>query len=70
MNVSPHHQRPTKYPWPRPASAAWVVLALAAALLIGFMLVSGSPADENVEPSPKAARVDLIESIFEGGSAG
>ena len=56
MNVSPHHQRPTNYPWPGPASAAVVVLALALIVLIGFMLLGGSPRDENEEPTPTGTR--------------
>ena len=58
MNISPHHQRPTKYPWPGPASAAIVVLALAlVVLLIGFMLLGGSPADENEEQTTTGTRI-------------
>lgn len=61
MNVSPHHQRPTKYPWPGPASAAVVVLALAVFLVIGFMLIGGSPADENEKPSPTGTRITAVQ---------
>ena len=64
MNVSPHHQRPTKYPWPGPASAAWVVRALAAVVLIGFVRLSGSPADENAEPSPTGTRITAPQDII------
>lgn len=58
MNISPHHQRPTKYPWPGPASAAMVVLALAVVLAIGYhTLIGDSPANENEEPFPTGTRV-------------
>ncbi len=42
MNVSPHHQRPAKYPWPggSPIGTA-VVLALAVVVIVGFVLISG-----------------------------
>ena len=63
MNVSPHHQRPTTYPWPGPASAAVVVLALAVVLVIGFMLIGGSPAEENEEPSPTGTRIAASERL-------
>jgi hypothetical protein len=38
-----------------------VVLALAAVLLIGFVLLSGSAADENAEPSPTGTRITVQE---------
>lgn len=63
MNVSPHHQRPTKYPWPGPASAAVVVLALALVVLIGFMLLGGSPADGNEEPTPTGTRITAQQRV-------
>ena len=57
MNVSPHHQRPTKYPWPGPASGVWVLLAIAVLLLIAFMVLVGSPPAENEEPTPTGTRI-------------
>lgn len=56
MNVSPHHQRPTKYPWPGPASAAVVLLALGLVVLVGFMLLGGSTRDENEQPTVTGTR--------------
>jgi hypothetical protein len=52
MNVSPHHQRPTKYPWPggSPAGVA-VVLALVLVVIVGFILIGGWNDDEKVEPT-------------------
>jgi len=61
MNVSPHQQRPTKYPWPGPASAA--VVALALVVLIGFMLLGGSPAEENEEPTPTGTRITAQQRL-------
>jgi hypothetical protein len=63
MNVSPHQQRPTKYPWPGPASAAMVVLALAVLLLIVFMLIGDSPASENGEPAPTSTRITAQQRL-------
>ena len=40
MNVSPHHQRPTKYPWPGPPSAVGVVVVIVAALILGFIVMT------------------------------
>jgi hypothetical protein len=58
MNISPHQQRPTKYPWPGPASAAMVVLALAVVLAIGYYLLIGdSPANESEDASPTGTRI-------------
>ncbi len=57
MNISPHHQRPTKYPWPAMASAATVVVGLALVLLIGFMLIGDSPANDPEESDPTVMRV-------------
>lgn len=55
MNVSPHHQRPTKYPWPGGASALTVVLALALILIIGFILVADPFTTDN-DNDPAAMR--------------
>ena len=63
MNVSPHHQRPTKYPWPGPASAAIVLLAIVLAVLIGFQLLGNSPADENEELAPAGARTTVQQRL-------
>ena len=58
MNISPHHQRPTKYPWPGMASAATVVLALALIVFIGFTLISDSSTPpDNEAPDPTGMRV-------------
>ena len=63
MNVSPHQQRPTRYPWPGPASAAIVVLALALVVLIGFMLVGDTPTNESEEASPSGTRITASERL-------
>lgn len=46
MNVSPHHQRPTKYPWPGPPSAVGVVVVIVAALILGFIVMTWVNDDE------------------------
>jgi len=58
MNVSPHHQRPTKYPWPGRASGAAIVLGLVLVVLIGFVLVADPFGNDNEErdPAPTQAR--------------
>jgi len=57
VNISPHHQRPTKYPWPGIASAAAVVVGLALILFIGFMLIRGSPTPDNEAVDPTGMRI-------------
>lgn len=58
MNISPHHQRPTNYPWPGIASRMAVVLAVAAILLIGFILVADPFAnDDQAQPAAMPAPV-------------
>jgi hypothetical protein len=52
INVSPHHQRPTKYPWPGVASAVTVVLGLAVIVVIGFILIANPFANDPAEPAP------------------
>ena len=59
MNVSPHHQRPTKYPWPGRASALTVVVALALILLIGFILIADPFRNDNDERDSAAMRATV-----------
>ncbi len=47
MNVSPHHQRPSKYPWPGLASRAMVVVGVIVIVVIGYLLISGSGAPDD-----------------------
>jgi len=60
MNVSPHHQRPTKYPWPGRASALTVVVALALILIIGFVLIADPFTTDNDERDPAATRATVV----------
>ena len=60
MNISPHEQRPTKYPWPGPASALAVVLGVAVVVTIGFMLLA-QPATEDEEAAPTGVRVTAAQ---------
>ena len=69
MNISPHHQRPTKYPWPGTASAAAVVLGLALVLLIGFMVISDSSTNDNEERDPSGMRVTAPQGLELPGRA-
>lgn len=52
MNISPHHQRPTKYPWPGVASAVPVVLGLALIVIIALFVLGESSANDNGESEP------------------
>ena len=64
MNVSPHQQRPTRYPWPGPASAAVVVVAIALVVLIGLMLIGDSPFENgNEDPSPAGTQLTASERL-------
>ena len=63
MNVSPHQQRPTRYPWPGPASAAVVVVAIALVVLIGLMLIGDSPFEGNEDPSPAGTQLTASERL-------
>jgi hypothetical protein len=40
-----------------------VVLALALVVLIGFMLLGGSPAEENEEPTPTGMRITAQQRL-------
>ena len=40
MNISPHHQRPTKYPWPGGQPVLGLVLVVALVLVIGSIVAS------------------------------
>jgi len=53
MNVSPHQQRPTKYPWPGNQPVLGVVLVVVLVLVIGFIVVNWT--DDNGEPDAASA---------------
>lgn len=57
MNISPHHQRPSKYPWPGVASAVTVVLGLALIVIIALFVLGESSANDNEESEPTGMRV-------------
>ena len=63
MNVSPHHQRPTKYPWPGKVSAAMVVVGLVLIVFIGFMLIRSSSTPGNEAPDPTGMRVTAPQRL-------
>ena len=63
MNISPHQQRTTKYPWPGMASAAIVVVAVALALFIGFVLITDPFRSTNEEPEPAARLITAAHGL-------
>jgi hypothetical protein len=63
MNVSPHHQRPTKYPWPGLASARMVVLAIVLIALIGFILIADPFTTDDASVDPTATRVTAARGL-------
>lgn len=48
MNISPHQQRPTKYPWPGNQPVLGVVVVVVLVLVIGFIFVNWM--DDSDEP--------------------
>ena len=54
MNISPHHQRPTRYPWPGMASGVTVVVAVVLILFIGFVLIVDPFTHDSEERDPTA----------------
>jgi hypothetical protein len=61
MNISPHHQRPTNYPWPGMASALMVAFGVVMVLIIGFILIVDPFANDGEEPDPAAMRVTATQ---------
>ncbi len=54
MNVSPHHQRPAKYPWPGLASRAMVVVGIVVTVVIGYLVISGWGSPDEAAPASSA----------------
>ena len=63
MNVSPHHQHPTEYPWPGMASRLAVVLAIVVVLVIGYMLIADPFGSESEDTEPTAVRVTAEQGL-------
>ena len=63
MNVSPHQQRLTRYPWPGRASALIVVVALLVILVIGYILVADPFADDAEEGATAAMHVTASRTL-------
>jgi hypothetical protein len=40
MNISPHHQRTTKYPWPGGPSIVGVAVVIVVVLVSGFIVIN------------------------------
>jgi hypothetical protein len=63
MNISPHQQRTTKYPWPGMASAAALVVAAVLVLFIGYVLIADPFGTTNGEPDPSAMRITAAHGL-------
>lgn len=63
MNVSPHQQHPTKYPWPGMASRLIVIVAVVVILLIGFLLIADPFGNANDEAGTTAVRETAAQGI-------
>ena len=61
MNVSPHHQRPTRYPWPGLASRGVIVLGLVLIALIAFVVIADPWSNDGAEPTPSGARTTAAQ---------
>lgn len=66
MNVSPHQQRPTKYPWPGNQPVLGVVVVIVLVLVIGFLVVNWM--DDDDERDAEGMRVTA--PLFVVGSVG
>ena len=56
MNISSHHQKPTKYPWPGLASRAFVVVGILVLAVIAFLLIGSFVTPDDAAPGPTAMR--------------
>ena len=63
MNISPHHQTPTVYPWPGRASALMVVFGVVVVLIIGFILIVDPFANDSEDRDPAAMRVTVTQGF-------
>jgi hypothetical protein len=59
VNISPHHQKPTRYPWPGLASRAFVVVGLVVIVLIAWMLIADPGSGDPDDDGSAGARVTL-----------
>jgi hypothetical protein len=59
VNISPHHQKPTKYPWPGLASRLFVVVGLVVIVLIAWMLIADPGPGDPDDGASAGARVTL-----------
>ena len=63
MNVSPHHQTPTNYPWPGRASRAVILLGIVVIVVIVALVILDPWAnDEADESAPASAAMTLLGS--------
>ena len=66
MNVSPHHQRPTKYPWPGPPSAVGVVVVIVAALILGFIVMTWVNDDDELDATGSQRTASVLVTVPPG----
>jgi hypothetical protein len=63
MNISPHQQRTTKYPWPGMASAVAIVVAVVLVLLIAYVLIADPFRNTNEEPGPATTLITAADRL-------
>ena len=63
MNVSPHQQHPTKYPWPGLASRAMVLLGIAVIVLIALVLIADPWSNEDPDPASSSSRATSSQRV-------
>jgi hypothetical protein len=68
VNISPHHQRPTKYPWPGVASAVTVIIGLALIVVIALMVLGDSSTNDSRQTDPSGMRDRVVSSIERDGA--
>lgn len=61
MNISPHHQRPTKYPWPGNQPVLGVVVVVVLVVIIGFIVLNGT--NDYDEPDATSMRVTAPQFV-------
>ena len=63
MNVSPHQQHPTKYPWPGQASRAMVLLGIALLVLIAVVLIANPWSNDDPDPASSSMRTTASQRM-------
>lgn len=63
MNVSPHQQHPTKYPWPGLASRAMVLLGIAIIVLIAVVIIADPWSSDDPDPASSSTRTTGSQQV-------